>query len=140
MLQAQKFTSVADEDDDELEEESLLETPLDKVEPYSMFKHAILSRFFITGANSVYANPLQAFSKNSPLSTRMSQRTSTPKKSKWLKPPFTKPTKSRRLLLRQRLQRKSPHNKPSLMVEPLQSDHSNVFLYEAVPQLDTTCS
>jgi hypothetical protein len=45
MIQAQKFTSVADEDDDELEEESLLETPLDKVEPYSMFKHAILSMF-----------------------------------------------------------------------------------------------
>lgn len=43
--QAQKFTSVSDEDDDELEEESLLETPLDKVEPYSMFKHAILRMF-----------------------------------------------------------------------------------------------
>jgi hypothetical protein len=33
---------VDDEDDDELEEESLLETPLDKVEPYGMFKHALL--------------------------------------------------------------------------------------------------
>jgi hypothetical protein len=52
MVQAQKFTSVADEDDDELEEESLLETPLDKVEPYSMFKHAILSRFFFLLAPS----------------------------------------------------------------------------------------
>ncbi|PVI06156.1 ARM repeat-containing protein [Periconia macrospinosa] len=40
--EAQKFTSVSDDDDDELEEESLLETPLDKVEPYSMFKHALL--------------------------------------------------------------------------------------------------
>ncbi|EAT84518.2 hypothetical protein SNOG_08242 [Parastagonospora nodorum SN15] len=40
--EAQKFSSVDDEDDDELEEESLLETPLDKVEPYSMFKHALL--------------------------------------------------------------------------------------------------
>ncbi|KAF2871894.1 armadillo-type protein [Massariosphaeria phaeospora] len=40
--EAQKFTAVADDDDDELEEESLLETPLDKVEPYSMFKHALL--------------------------------------------------------------------------------------------------
>jgi hypothetical protein len=42
--QAQKFSSVDDDDDDELEEESLLETPLDKVEPYSMFKHALLSK------------------------------------------------------------------------------------------------
>ncbi|KAJ4305044.1 Nonsense-mediated mRNA decay protein 5 [Kalmusia sp. IMI 367209] len=40
--EAQKFTAVSDDDDDELEEESLLETPLDKVEPYSMFKHALL--------------------------------------------------------------------------------------------------
>jgi hypothetical protein len=43
-FQAQKFSSVDDEDDEELEEESLLETPLDKVEPYSMFKHALLSK------------------------------------------------------------------------------------------------
>ncbi|KAF2244258.1 ARM repeat-containing protein [Trematosphaeria pertusa] len=40
--EAQKFSAVSDEDDDELEEESLLETPLDKVEPYVMFKHALL--------------------------------------------------------------------------------------------------
>jgi hypothetical protein len=46
-LQAQKFSSVDDEDDDELEEESLLETPLDKVEPYSMFKHALLSKLYM---------------------------------------------------------------------------------------------
>lgn len=38
--EAQKFG--VDDDDDELEEEGLLETPLDKVEPYSMFKHALL--------------------------------------------------------------------------------------------------
>jgi hypothetical protein len=45
MIQAQKFTAVNDDDDDELEEESLLETPLDKVEPYSMFKHAMLRMY-----------------------------------------------------------------------------------------------
>lgn len=33
---------MADNDDDELEEESLLETPLDRVEPYGMFKSALL--------------------------------------------------------------------------------------------------
>ncbi|KAH8690809.1 armadillo-type protein [Talaromyces proteolyticus] len=39
--EAQKFSSFAD-DDDELDEESLLETPLDKVEPYSLFKNVML--------------------------------------------------------------------------------------------------
>lgn len=43
MLQAQKFNVISDDDDDELEEESLLETPLDKLEPYSLFKAALLS-------------------------------------------------------------------------------------------------
>jgi hypothetical protein len=42
--EAQKFSQFADDDDDELDEESLLETPLDKVEPYGMFKHVFLSK------------------------------------------------------------------------------------------------
>jgi hypothetical protein len=42
--EAQKFSSVDDDEDDELEEESLLETPLDKVEPYGMFKHALFRK------------------------------------------------------------------------------------------------
>ena len=41
--EAQKFGSFADDDDDDMDEESLLETPLDKVEPYGMFKHVFLS-------------------------------------------------------------------------------------------------
>jgi hypothetical protein len=42
--EAAKFGSFADEDDDDdLDEESLLETPLDKVEPYGMFMHVLLS-------------------------------------------------------------------------------------------------
>ena len=45
LAQAQKFGSVNDDDDDELEEKSLLETPLDKVEPYSLFKGTLLSMF-----------------------------------------------------------------------------------------------
>lgn len=40
--EAQKFGSFADDDDDELDEESLLETPLDKIEPYGMFKHVFM--------------------------------------------------------------------------------------------------
>ncbi|KAF2761125.1 ARM repeat-containing protein [Pseudovirgaria hyperparasitica] len=38
--EAQKFSSI--EDDDDLEEESLLETPLDKLEPYSMLKSSLI--------------------------------------------------------------------------------------------------
>ncbi|KAL4956161.1 armadillo-type protein [Aspergillus filifer] len=41
--EAQKFSSFADDDDDELDEESLLETPLDKVEPYGLFKQVFLN-------------------------------------------------------------------------------------------------
>ncbi|KAK8172317.1 armadillo-type protein [Phyllosticta citrichinensis] len=36
--EANKFNIVDEDDDDELEEESLLETPLDKLEPYGLFK------------------------------------------------------------------------------------------------------
>ncbi|KAJ9621194.1 Nonsense-mediated mRNA decay protein 5 [Taxawa tesnikishii (nom. ined.)] len=41
--QASKFNAISgdDGDDDELEEESLLETPLDKVEPYGLFKNSM---------------------------------------------------------------------------------------------------
>ena len=41
--EARKFGSFADDDEEEMDEESLLETPLDKVEPYGMFKHVFLS-------------------------------------------------------------------------------------------------
>ncbi|EHK99074.1 putative importin [Glarea lozoyensis 74030] len=41
--EAQKFKNLEDDDsDEELGEESLLETPLDKVEPYMMFRDALL--------------------------------------------------------------------------------------------------
>lgn len=40
--EAQKFGSLADSaDDDQLEEETLLETPLDRIEPYGLFKSAL---------------------------------------------------------------------------------------------------
>jgi importin-7 len=42
-LQAQKFEQLADEDDDDLDEESLLETPLNRLEPYQMFKNVMIS-------------------------------------------------------------------------------------------------
>ncbi|KAF2280158.1 ARM repeat-containing protein [Westerdykella ornata] len=40
--EAQKFNVGGDDDEDDLEEEGLLETPLDKIEPYGMFKQALL--------------------------------------------------------------------------------------------------
>lgn len=47
--EAQKFQHLEDNDnddsDDELGEESLLTTPLDLVEPYSLFKNALMSMF-----------------------------------------------------------------------------------------------
>lgn len=43
--QAQKFQNLDDNDsDDELGEESLLETPLDKIEPYQLFRNALASQ------------------------------------------------------------------------------------------------
>jgi len=47
-VQAQKFSLFQDDDDQELEEESLLETPLDKMEPYGMFKTALLRKFSVS--------------------------------------------------------------------------------------------
>jgi hypothetical protein len=45
--EAQKFQNLDDPDsDDELGEESLLETPLDKIEPYQLFKNALMSMFY----------------------------------------------------------------------------------------------
>jgi importin-7 len=45
MVQAEKFSSLQDSDDDDsvMDEDSLLETPLDKMEPYSVFRDSLLS-------------------------------------------------------------------------------------------------
>ena len=45
-LQAQKFSANTEHEEDELEEESLLESPLDKVEPYGYFKETLFSKSF----------------------------------------------------------------------------------------------
>ncbi len=42
-MKSQKFAQGTSDNDDDLEEESLLETPLDNVEPYGMFKSTLLS-------------------------------------------------------------------------------------------------
>jgi hypothetical protein len=46
-MQAQKFGAISDVDDDDLEEEGMLETPLDKVEPYILFKSTLMSMFVL---------------------------------------------------------------------------------------------
>ena len=47
MLQAQKFGAAASEADDTLEEESMLETPLDNIEPYGYFKDTLMSESIV---------------------------------------------------------------------------------------------
>jgi hypothetical protein len=52
MHQAKKFGALAgDEEDSELDEDNLLETPLDKFEPYVVFRDALLSKSRIPGFN-----------------------------------------------------------------------------------------
>jgi hypothetical protein len=55
--QASKFSAVAgdDEEDDELEEESLLETPLDQMEPYGLFKAALQCKF-LTATSVIFVD------------------------------------------------------------------------------------
>ena len=48
--QSEKFGAAQDDSDDELEEESLLETPLDKVEPYGLFKGTLFSMHIFNSA------------------------------------------------------------------------------------------
>lgn len=59
--QASKFNAAVgeDEDDDELEEESLLETPLDSMEPYQLFKQTLESRFLPCPMRYLAANSSQ---------------------------------------------------------------------------------
>lgn len=46
--EAQKFSALTgDDDDDELEEDSILDTPLDDLEPYTMFKHSLISQSYL---------------------------------------------------------------------------------------------
>lgn len=50
--QSQKFSAITGEDeeeDDDLEEESLLETPLDDLEPYGLFKEGLMSKPLLAG-------------------------------------------------------------------------------------------
>lgn len=55
--EAQKFQNLeGDDSDDELGEESLLETPLDKLEPYQLFKDALLSKSDIASMLSIANN------------------------------------------------------------------------------------
>ena len=70
-LQAQKFSQQNLVEDDDLEEESMLETPLDKVEPYTIFKDTLFGkqRFFtklpmLTLVSSITKHPATALSES----------------------------------------------------------------------------
>ena len=47
LSQAKKFGALADDDDDDstLDEDSLFDSPLDKLEPYVLFRESLLSKF-----------------------------------------------------------------------------------------------
>lgn len=46
-MQAQKFSRTLDDDDEgDLGEDNFLDSPLDKIEPYQLFKGALLSKSF----------------------------------------------------------------------------------------------
>lgn len=38
-----KYSAMPGNEDDDLDEKSLLESPLDKIEPYSLFKNVLMS-------------------------------------------------------------------------------------------------
>jgi len=79
-IQAQKFKNLEDNDsDDELGEESLLDTPLDKVEPYQLFKNALLSKFSFCPSYYNHTNNTQSSNKNSLNSTSLLPRILTPR-------------------------------------------------------------
>lgn len=67
--EAQKFQNLdMDDSDDELGEETLLETPLDKLEPYQLFRDGLLSMFTsINFRNST--NKFQNSNTNNPTFT-----------------------------------------------------------------------
>ena len=78
-IQAQKFSTIT-ADDDDLEEEGLLETPLDKVEPYGLFKSSLMSTYtplpletFLSFGRTASTNTTslqQNCSKSNPSSTK----------------------------------------------------------------------
>lgn len=66
--QASKFNAAVGEDegDDELEEESLLETPLDSMEPYQLFKSTLESKFMPCVLGCLHANSVPAMHTTQP--------------------------------------------------------------------------
>lgn len=76
LLQAQKFQNLEDNDsDDELGEESLLETPLDKIEPYQLFRSALLSKYDLEDGSFHPAHASQNSNKNNLNFMNLSPRT-----------------------------------------------------------------
>lgn len=71
--EAQKFQNLdADDSDDELGEETLLETPLDKLEPYQLFRDGLQRMFTLPVSLHNTANKFQNSNTNSQSSTSLS--------------------------------------------------------------------
>jgi hypothetical protein len=75
--EAQKFQNLEDNDsDDELGEESLLETPLDKIEPYQLFKNALMSMLPLAFGCTGFESDLELTSCRTPSRTTPTLRIS----------------------------------------------------------------
>lgn len=112
--QASKFSAVAgdDEEDDELEEESLLETPLDQMEPYGLFKAALQCKFLTVIStipfDHVLTLPLQPCQSPNLSFTLNSPPLFLPK-SKWSsRPPLRRQIRSHLRKRRHRLRKVGP--------------------------------
>lgn len=112
--QASKFSAVAgdDDEDDELEEESLLETPLDQMEPYGLFKVALQCKF-LTVTSLVFVDNaliflLQLSQSRNPSSTLNSPPPSLLRSNKSLRPQLKRQTRSLWRKRRRRLRKVGP--------------------------------
>lgn len=119
--QASKFNSVAgdDDEDDELEEESLLETPLDQMEPYGLFKAALQCKFPtdipLLHPQCANKNSFQPSPNRNPSSMPSSPPPFRPKSSKSSRPLSRRQTRSR--WHRHRLSKKVGHLPSSTVLE-----------------------
>jgi importin-7 len=106
--QAAKFNSAVGEDDsdDELEEESLLETPLDHMEPYGLFKQTLQCKFTHSAhSRSVLTNCEQPSPSKTHPSTTSSPASCSRRSSRSSRPSSSKRTRSRRRRRRWRRRR-----------------------------------
>ena len=74
-LQAQKFRAASDTEDNELEEESLLESPLEKIEPYGLFRDALIRKLPAFASSKPFPPPKYPSLTINPAPSRTPTRT-----------------------------------------------------------------